>query len=146
MIKRIDDSYRILIPQEIRQQLKINKNDSFDISIEDNKIILVKQENDLDLNLRHKKVKSTLQQEIDSVPYNNNYWKEEEITDNTDNTDGDELSDVKCAYCDNMVEVSRLDKIKVNGNPLCKKCCVEFKKKFTRDILYLIRLKRLNDD
>lgn len=145
MIKKIDDSYRILIPQEIRQQLGINKNDSFDISIEDNKIILIKQENDPDLNLRHKKVKSTLQQEIDNVPYNNNYWKEEDV-DNTDNVDEDELSDVKCAYCDNMVEVYRLDKIKVNGSPLCKKCCVEFKKKFTRDMLYLARLKRLKDD
>lgn len=58
IIKKLDDSYRIVIPQEIRQSLGIQKRDSFEIEYENssNKIILTYLKNDPDLNLEASKI------------------------------------------------------------------------------------------
>lgn len=41
-MKRIDSLGRIIIPKEIRQKLEIKTGDAFDISVEDNKIVIAK--------------------------------------------------------------------------------------------------------
>lgn len=51
IIKKIDSSYRINIPQEVRDLLNISKNSLIELEIENNRIILTPIENDLDDNL-----------------------------------------------------------------------------------------------
>ena len=51
IIKKIDSSYRINIPQEVRDLLNISKNSLIQLEIENNKIILTPIENDSDDNL-----------------------------------------------------------------------------------------------
>lgn len=51
IIKKIDSSYRINIPQEVRDLLNISKNSLIELEIENNRIILTPIKNDLDDNL-----------------------------------------------------------------------------------------------
>lgn len=92
MKKKIDSSFRILIPIELRSKFNLHKGDEIEIYEEDNKIILTKSENVLDLNLEDQKVevhnktykelsdkeKSYLQQQLEntSITYKNNNEKE----------------------------------------------------------------------
>ena len=45
MTRRIDELGRLVIPKEIRKNLKIKNNDQFEISLLDNKIVLSKYDN-----------------------------------------------------------------------------------------------------
>ena len=44
MTRRIDELGRLVIPKEIRKNLKIKDNDQVEISVVDNKIVLCKYE------------------------------------------------------------------------------------------------------
>lgn len=138
MKKRIDNYYRITIPSEYRNNLGLTKGDEIEIYEEDNKIILSKIKNDPDLSVDETKLeknKSYLQEKIEEMPYGNNYWK-----DDVKNI-SDECSNQKCGICSNMVEVSRLNKLKINGKPICESCFIKFKDEIIREVQYNKRIK-----
>ena len=166
MEKKLDDSYRILIPREFREQLNLNKGDFIDIVCENNKIILYKIESEPESTLEEPKYeiesikhipldknqedKSQLQEMIESIPYGNKYWEngilktkiDESIPEYTEDSKEENESIQKCPLCGGKVEPDR--KLKLNDEIICKACSDNLKEQLKRDAAYYGRLRKLN--
>lgn len=168
MEKKLDESYRILIPKEFRDQLNLTKGDFIDISCEDNKIILTKIENEPELTLEEQKYeiesikhipldknqddKSELQEMIESIPYGNKYWENgilktkinESIQEDTSTEETEDSSIRICPMCKGKVEPDR--KLMINDEVICKACSDNLREQLKRDAAYYSRLRKLNVD
>ena len=138
LIKKIDESYRILIPQEIRKILKCNKFDEVELDYEEgtNKIILTFNKNDSEHNLESPSSigDSTLNNTILEPPTltitkeisKKNLYKDD---DSISFISRDDLYNLqKCSKCNKQLTLSTITNIKVNNNILCHDCLEILKK------------------
>lgn len=138
LIKKIDESYRILIPQEIRKILKCNKFDEVELDYEEgtNKIILTFNKNDSEHNLESPSNigDSTLNNTILEPP---TLTITKEISKKRLYKDNDVISFIsrddlynlqKCSKCNKQLTLSTITNIKVNNNILCHDCLEILKK------------------
>ena len=157
MTKKLDDSYRILIPQEIRALCKWNKYDIIELEYdeEENRIILTKPENTSEEDVKPQRLPDLSAKRI----MNDNVIVKSAIVDNpivvpkirkskrgrprldesrkfkkTDEISWDRppLKSEVCPYCDR--EVEPLSTIKINGNYICSSCLLDLKEQLKQDI------------
>ena len=138
LIKKIDESYRILIPQEIRKILKCNKFDEVELDYEEgtNKIILTFNKNDSEHNLESPSNigDSTLNNTILEPPTltitkeisKKKLYKDDDIISFISRDDLYNLQ--KCSKCNKQLTLSTITNIKVNNNILCHDCLEILKK------------------
>lgn len=138
LIKKIDESYRILIPQEIRKILKCNKFDEVELDYEEgtNKIILTFNKNDLEHNLESPSNigDSTLNNTILEPPTltitkeisKKKLYKDDDVISFISRDDLYNLQ--KCSKCNKQLTLSTITNIKVNNNILCHDCLEILKK------------------
>lgn len=138
LIKKIDESYRILIPQEIRKILKCNKFDEVELDYEEgtNKIILTFNKNDSEHNLESPSNigDSTLNDTILEPPTltitkeisKKKLYKDDDIISFISRDDLYNLQ--KCSKCNKQLTLSTITNIKVNNNILCHDCLEILKK------------------
>lgn len=138
LIKKIDESYRILIPQEIRKILKCNKFDEVELDYEEgtNKIILTFNKNDSEHNLESPSNigDSTLNNTILEPPTltitkeisKKRLYKDDDIISFISRDDLYNLQ--KCSKCNKQLTLSTITNIKVNNNILCHDCLEILKK------------------
>lgn len=138
LIKKIDESYRILIPQEIRKILKCNKFDEVELDYEEgtNKIILTFNKNDSEHNLESPSNigDSTLNKTIlepSTLTITKEISKKRLYKDNDviSFISRDDLYNLqKCSKCNKQLTLSTITNIKVNNNILCHDCLEILKK------------------
>lgn len=138
LIKKIDESYRILIPQEIRKILKCNKFDEVELDYEEgtNKIILTFNKNDSEHNLESPSNigDSTLNNIILEPPTltitkeisKKRLYKDDDVISFISRDDLYNLQ--KCSKCNKQLTLSTITNIKVNNNILCHDCLEILKK------------------
>lgn len=138
LIKKIDESYRILIPQEIRKILKCNKFDEVELDYEEgtNKIILTFNKNDSEHNLESPSNigDSTLNDTILEPPTltitkeisKKRLYKDDDVISFISRDDLYNLQ--KCSKCNKQLTLSTITNIKVNNNILCHDCLEILKK------------------
>lgn len=138
LIKKIDESYRILIPQEIRKILKCNKFDEVELDYEEgtNKIILTFNKNDSEHNLESPSNigDSTLNNTILEPPTltitkeisKKKLYKDDDVISFISRDDLYNLQ--KCSKCNKQLTLSTITNIKVNNNILCHDCLEILKK------------------
>ena len=138
LIKKIDESYRILIPQEIRKILKCNKFDEVELDYEEgtNKIILTFNKNDSEHNLESPSNigDSTLNNTILEPPTltitkeisKKRLYKDNDVISFISRDDLYDLQ--KCSKCNKQLTLSTITNIKVNNNILCHDCLEILKK------------------
>lgn len=138
LIKKIDESYRILIPQEIRKILKCNKFDEVELDYEEgtNKIILTFNKNDSEHNLESPSNigDSTLNNTILEPPTltitkeisKKRLYKDDDVISFISRDDLYNLQ--KCSKCNKQLTLSTITNIKVNNNILCHDCLEILKK------------------
>lgn len=138
LIKKIDESYRILIPQEIRKILKCNKFDEVELDYEEgtNKIILTFNKNDSEHNLESPSNigDSTLNNTILEPPTltitkeisKKRLYKDDDVISFISRDDLYDLQ--KCSKCNKQLTLSTITNIKVNNNILCHDCLEILKK------------------
>ena len=138
LIKKIDESYRILIPQEIRKILKCNKFDEVELDYEEgtNKIILTFNKNDSEHNLESPNNigDSTLNNIILEPPTltitkeisKKRLYKDDDVISFISRDDLYDLQ--KCSKCNKQLTLSTITNIKVNNNILCHDCLEILKK------------------
>lgn len=138
LIKKIDESYRILIPQEIRKILKCNKFDEVELDYEEgtNKIILTFNKNDSEHNLESPSNigDSTLNNTILEPPTltitkeisKKKLYKDDDVISFISRDDLYDLQ--KCSKCNKQLTLSTITNIKVNNNILCHDCLEILKK------------------
>ena len=138
LIKKIDESYRILIPQEIRKILKCNKFDEVELDYEEgtNKIILTFNKNDSEHNLESPSNigDSTLNDTILEPPTltitkeisKKRLYKDDDVISFISRDDLYDLQ--KCSKCNKQLTLSTITNIKVNNNMLCHDCLEILKK------------------
>lgn len=138
LIKKIDESYRILIPQEIRKILKCNKFDEVELDYEEgtNKIILTFNKNDSEHNLESPSNigDSTLNNTILEPPTltitkeisKKRLYKGDDVISFISRDDLYDLQ--KCSKCNKQLTLSTITNIKVNNNILCHDCLEILKK------------------
>ena len=138
LIKKIDESYRILIPQEIRKILKCNKFDEVELDYEEgtNKIILTFNKNDSEHNLESPSNigDSTLNNTILEPPTltitkeisKKRLYKDDDVISFISRDDLYDLQ--KCSKCTKQLTLSTITNIKVNNNILCHDCLEILKK------------------
>lgn len=138
LIKKIDESYRILIPQEIRKILKCNKFDEVELDYEEgtNKIILTFNKNDSEHNLESPSNigDSTLNDTILEPPTltitkeisKKRLYKDDDVISFISRDDLYDLQ--KCSKCNKQLTLSTITNIKVNNSILCHDCLEILKK------------------
>lgn len=138
LIKKIDESYRILIPQEIRKILKCNKFDEVELDYEEgtNKIILTFNKNDSEHNLESPSNigDSTLNNTILEPPTltitkeisKKKLYKDDDVISFISRDDLYNLQ--KCSKCNKQLTLSTITNIKVNNSILCHDCLEILKK------------------
>ena len=138
LIKKRDESYRILIPQEIRKILKCNKFDEVELDYEEgtNKIILTFNKNDSEHNLESPSNigDSTLNNTILEPPTltitkeisKKRLYKDNDVISFISRDDLYDLQ--KCSKCNKQLTLSTITNIKVNNSILCHDCLEILKK------------------
>lgn len=144
--KFIDDSYRVLIPQEIRDILHINKKDKVDLEICDNKIILSFPEKASKVNLEPQKIIETESRLSDLTKIDNMIYKSKPtqikhklIKYKPDDvisfrTDKDNLDlELYCGKCGKLIKDTSKAFLKVNDEFICDKCVEALKQQLIDD-------------
>lgn len=138
LIKKIDESYRILIPQEIRKILKCNKFDEVELDYEEgtNKIILTFNKNDSEHNLEspsnigdstlNKTILEPSTLTITKEISKKRLYKDDDVISFISRDDLYDLQ--KCSKCNKQLTLSTITNIKVNNNILCHDCLEILKK------------------
>lgn len=138
LIKKIDESYRILIPQEIRKILKCNKFDEVELDYEEgtNKIILTFNKNDSEHNLEspsnigdstlNNTILEPLTLTITKEISKKRLYKDDDVISFISRDDLYDLQ--KCSKCNKQLTLSTITNIKVNNNILCRDCLEILKK------------------
>ena len=126
--RKVDSSFRINLPKELMDQLNWSKGDIVELSIENNKVILVRQENALEVNLEPQKEEPRLNNILsivkDKIPA-----IEESVTIKINKNPVEE----RCHQCLKPLEGS---KFLLNGRYICRKCRDELKGQLLFDILH----------
>lgn len=142
LTKKIDESYRILIPQEIRKILKCNKFDKVELDYEEgtNKITLTFNKNNSEHNLESPSNigDSTLNNTILEPPTltitkeqlkeisKKRLYKKDDVISFVSREDLYNLQ--KCSKCNKQLTLSTITNIKVNNSILCHDCLEILKK------------------
>lgn len=108
VIKKLDNSFRIVIPLKIREQLKLQEGQNMTLKLEGNKIIIEPVENVLKSNL----VNSSTISEQDKKEV------EQEIK-------GEDF--YECSMCNNYFSKDNISNIKLDNKIVCKNCIIKLK-------------------
>ncbi len=140
MIGKVGDGNRVTIPAEIRHNLNISIGDNLNISVDGNKIILEKEENDSEsgLNNIENENKSSLQKTLEESQNDETYWdrgvlKHKVILETN--------KEPKCS-CGNDLGDS---KFLINGELVCRNCRDALRDHLIMEINYRKRLEQAQD-
>lgn len=126
IVKKIDDSYRVLIPVEIRDKLNLTKGQEVELSINKNKHIVIKPRS-IKVEEEIKTEDDLLEEEPVVIPS-----KEERISSKI--IDKKKPKAEVCYKCGATLEEG--NRLRLNGRKICKSCTDNLKK----DLLYRIYL------
>ena len=147
----VKDSYRILIPIEVRNKLNIHVGDKLELEIKDDKIILTKNKNGSESNLiatstNQKDSNNEKSRLEEMLQESNSYWdkgvlKHPPKVVSSKSPKASKTKNTLYCLCGN--KISKNNKLKLNDEPICKDCINNLKEELKRDIVYQMKLKIL---
>ena len=144
----VKDSYRILVPIEVRNKLNIHIGDKLELEIKDNKIILTKNKNGSELNLvttstNQKDSSNEKSRPEEMLQESNSYWDKGVLKHQPKVVNSKSSKDKNVVYCLCGNKINKNNKLRLNNEPICKNCIDNLKEELKRDIMYQMRLKIL---
>ena len=130
---KVGDGYRVTIPAEIRHNLNISMGELLNISVDGNKIILEKEEDDSEDGLSDQN-KSKLQKVLEESEKDKPIWDRDKKKRETEGPK-------KCS-CGNDLEDS---KFIINGEYVCKACREDLKDHLLVNLRYQKRLRQIRE-